>query len=104
MAKRNLYEELMEGVEAIKASKKGKITLKTHKISQPEPLKITSDVVRSVREELGISRAIFAYSLRVNLRTLENWEQGKAHPNSQAAALILMAQKYPDTLERLRAL
>jgi hypothetical protein len=32
------------------------------------------------------SRAVFARKLRINERTLEKWEQGRAKPNPQAAA------------------
>jgi len=39
--------------------------------------------------------------LRINVRTLEKWEQGRAKPNPQAAALVLLVRNYPDTLERL---
>jgi putative transcriptional regulator len=39
--------------------------------------------------------------LRINERTLEKWEQGWAKPNPQAAALVLLVRRYPDTLERL---
>lgn len=39
--------------------------------------------------------------LRVSPRTLEKWEQGETVPNSQAAALLLMVKKYPETLDRL---
>jgi putative transcriptional regulator len=38
----------------------------------------------------------------MNERTLENWEQGRAKPNSQAAVLLLLVRHFPDTLERLR--
>jgi len=38
--------------------------------------------------------------LRINERTLEKWEQGRAKPNPQAA-LVLLVRRYPDTLERL---
>ena len=48
--------------------------------------------------------AVFARRLRVSTRTLENWEQGRAQPNAQAAALILMVRKFPDTLEKLSEL
>ena len=48
-----------------------------------------------------MSRAVFALKLRVPVRTLEKWEQGKTVPNDQAVALILMVRKFPDTLERL---
>jgi len=47
---------------------------------------------------------VFARRLRVSTRTLENWEQGRARPNAQAAALILMVRKFPDTLEKLSEL
>ncbi len=39
--------------------------------------------------------------LRINVRTVEKWEQGRAKPNPQAAALVLLVRKYPDTRERL---
>jgi len=39
--------------------------------------------------------------LRINEKTLEKWEQGRAKPNPQAAALVLLVRRYPDTLERL---
>jgi len=51
-----------------------------------------------------MSRAVFALKLRVSLRTLEKWEHGETEPNDQAAALILMVRKSPDTLERLENL
>ncbi len=34
-------------------------------------------------------------------RTLENWEQGRARPNAQAALLITLVKKFPDMVERL---
>jgi putative transcriptional regulator len=36
--------------------------------------------------------------------TTTHWEQGKAKPNAQAAALIKLVEKYPDMVERLEAL
>jgi putative transcriptional regulator len=31
------------------------------------------------------------------VRTLENWEQGRAKPNAQAALLIRLVQRFLDT-------
>jgi putative transcriptional regulator len=53
---------------------------------------------------MHLSRAVFARYLRINERTLENWEQGRAKPNAQAAVLLSLVKKYPDTVERLAAL
>ncbi|WP_405240742.1 helix-turn-helix domain-containing protein [Lentisalinibacter orientalis] len=53
---------------------------------------------------MNVSRAVFARRLRVSTRTLKNWEQGRTRPNVQAAALILMVRKFPDTLDKLSGL
>jgi DNA-binding transcriptional regulator YiaG len=58
-------------------------------------------LIRDTREKLGLSRAVFARKLRINVRTLEKWEQGDARANAQAATLILLVRRFPDTLERL---
>jgi putative transcriptional regulator len=60
--------------------------------------------VRETRQRLGLSRSVFAFRLGVNLRRLERWEQGRSQPNEQAAALILLVRRYPDTLDRLASL
>ena len=101
MAKRNLFKELKLGLKEIKAHQKGKITLRTHTFEKTAPLKLDPKLIRNTRKKLNLSRAVFAMRLRVQLRTLEKWEQGKTIPNDQAIALILMTRKYPDTLNRL---
>ncbi len=101
MAKRKIFSELMEGVAAMKGHREGKITLLTYKV-EPAPLpKVDARLIRDTRKRLRCSRAVFARKLRINERTLEKWEQGRAKPNPQAAALVLLVRKYPDTLERL---
>ncbi len=104
MPKRNSFDELMEGVAAIKSRREGKITLRSYKF-EPKPLpKVDSRLIRETREKLHCSRAVFARKLRINERTLEKWEQGRGIPNRQAAALVLLVRRFPDTLERLEKL
>ena len=102
--KRNLFDELMDGVDAMRQQREGKITLRSHEFEDLPPLEVDADLIRDTRERMNVSRAVFARRLRVSMRTLENWEQGRARPNAQAAALILMVRKFPDTLEKLSAL
>jgi len=45
-----------------------------------------------------------SYRSSTNVRTLENWEQGRAKPNAQAALLISLVKRFPDTVERLAAI
>ena len=85
----------------MKAHREGKLTLLSYKID-PAPLPtVDSKLIRDTRKKLRCSRAVFARKLRINERTLEKWEQGRAKPNPQAAALVLLVRKYPDTLEGL---
>jgi len=101
MAKRDIFSELMEGVAAMKSHREGKLTLRSCKV-EPAPLpSVDSKLIRDTRKRLRCSRAVFARKLRINERTLEKWEQGRAKPNPQAAALVLLVRRYPDTLARL---
>jgi putative transcriptional regulator len=101
MAKRQILDELVEGVAAMKRHREGKLTLRTYKVESAPLPKVDSKLIRNTRKKLRCSRAVFARKLRINERTLEKWEQGRARPNRQAAALVLLVRKYPDTLERL---
>jgi len=99
--KRNLFDELNEGFDALAEQRQGKRTLRTHEVEiKPAPELAAAELV-ALRERLHLSRAVFARYLRTNPRTLENWEQGRAKPNAQAALLIRLVSSYPDTLERL---
>jgi len=104
MSKRSIFHQLLAGVAAMKSHRDSKITLRSCKLeSEPLP-EVDSKFIRETREKLHCSRAVFARKLRINERTLEKWEQGRAKPNPQAAALMLLVRKYPDTLARLEKL
>ncbi len=102
--KRNLFAELTEAIEDVNLYKKGKITLRQYEVREPAKLEVSADVIRDTREKLHLSRAVFAHELHISPRTLEKWEQGRGRPNDQAATLILLVRKYPDTIQRLKAL
>lgn len=104
MKKRNLFEELTQGIEEINQFRSGKITLKTYRVEKTPKVEVTPELIKDTRERLNLSRAVFAHELHVSPRTLEKWEQGRAKPNDQAATLILLVRKYPDTLARLKKL
>jgi len=100
-SKRELFAELSEGMDALVELRQGKRTLRTHAVEYKPAPTITPRELLRIRRELKISRALFAIYLRTNVRTLENWEQGRAKPNAQAALLIKLVKRYPDTVERL---
>jgi putative transcriptional regulator len=100
-SKRDLFAELSEGMTALAEARQGKRTLRTHAVAfKPAPEVSARELIR-VRQNLKLSRALFAAYLRTNVRTLENWEQGRARPNAQAALLINLVRRFPDTVDRL---
>jgi putative transcriptional regulator len=101
VARRDLFEELQEGMVALADNRRGKRTLRTHTAEfRPAP-EVTPQELTRVRKNLKLSRALFAVYLRTNVRTLENWEQGRVRPNAQAALLINLVKRFPDTVQRL---
>ena len=103
MTKRDIFSELIEGFDALKSEREGKLTLRQVKVqAHPVPVLAPQEVM-AVREQLHLSRAVFARYLRTNPRTLENWEQGRAKPNAQAALLTRMVAQFPDMVQRLEA-
>ena len=101
MTKRKIFDELMARTSAMKRHHQGKLTLRSYKVEPAPVLQIDSKLIRDTREMLNCSRAVFARKLRIKERTLEKWEQGRAKPNPQAAALLLLVRRYPDTFKRL---
>ena len=95
------FDELMEGVNVMKKHREGKLTLRSYKEEVTPLPAVDSKFIRETRKRMRCSRAVFARKLRINERTLEKWEQGRAKPNPQGAALVLLVRRYPDTLERL---
>lgn len=99
--KRDLFSELMEGFDALRDHRAGKRTLRTHVVRIVPAPRVSPRELARLRKDMNISRGLFAKYLRTNVRTLENWEQGRARPNAQAALLIRLVQRYPDTVRRL---
>lgn len=96
--KRDIFAELVEGFDALASERQ-------HQMPTLPPLReLTSGELLEIRQQLNMSRPVFAMYLRTNPRTLENWEQGRTKPNAQATTLIRLVQRYPETLEQLAAL
>lgn len=102
--KRTIASELIEGFDALADERQGKITLRTHQVHLNKLAPLTADEVIAVRQQLNLSRSVFAMYLRTNIRTLENWEQGRAKPNAQAVTLIRLVARFPKTVAQLAAL
>ena len=99
--KRDLFAEMKEGFGALADRRAGKRTLRTHVVRLKPAPRLTARELARIRNRMNLSRGLFAGYLRTNVRTLENWEQGRARPNAQAALLIRLVEWFPDTVQRL---
>ena len=104
MTKRDLFEELKDSLEDVKAFEQKKMTLKTTSITLKDRKVLSSNDIRTIRKKYHMSRAVFANFLHISTRTLEKWELGTSKPNQQATTLLALTDKYPDMFERLEAL
>lgn len=86
MTKRDIGQELLEGIQAIKAGQGRRVTV------QPP------GNVKEIRERMDLSQSAFVGVLGVSVRTLQEWEQGRRKPSGPAVSLLRVAQRHPEAL------
>ena len=83
MSKRNIGQEILDSIRAIKAGKGRKFT-----VNIPQDIK-------EIRGDLHLTQAAFAALLGVSERTLQDWEQGRRRPQGPALSLLKIASEHP---------
>lgn len=83
-SKRNIGQEILEGLRELKRGEVGRV------IDVPD--------VAAIREKAGLSQSRFAAMLGVSVRTLQDWEQGRRAPSGAARTLLLIADRNPRAL------
>jgi DNA-binding transcriptional regulator YiaG len=91
--KTELFEELVKSIKEA-----GEISQKRAKPSRV--FKVDAPDVKGIREKTGLSQAEFSKLIRVNLRTLQNWEQHRRTPTGPAAVLLAIVAKEPEMAVR----
>ena len=95
MTDRDIGAEILDGLKEIQEYKKGKLKLKTTRLSEPsEP--------KAIRLKLELSQSAFAGMIGVSLRTLQDWEQGRRQPQGPAIALLRIAEQHPNVFVDLK--
>jgi putative transcriptional regulator len=56
--------------------------------------------VKAIRRKLKLSQSQFASRFGFSLRTVQEWEQGRAIPDRPARILLRVIEKSPKTVER----
>ena len=95
MSERDIGQEILDGIEEIRAFKSGEGKLKTSILSEPSPAK-------EIRQKLQLSQSAFAGFMGVSIRTIQDWEQGRRRPQGPAKALLRIAEQCPEVFQELR--
>lgn len=56
--------------------------------------------VRNIRKRLKLTQEEFARHFGIRLRTLQEWEQGRAEPEGPAQVLLRIIDREPEAVER----
>jgi len=56
------------------------------------------NALTGLRKRLGLSQAEFAKQYRINLRTLQDWEQGRQKPEDIARVYLRVIERNPDAV------
>ena len=88
------FAELVSSVQDMGRHMRGE------KVAGTRVTKVREPNVRAIRRKSGLSQSQFAVLIGVNLRTLQNWEQGRTRP---ARALLRIVEKNPKAMLTLHA-
>ena len=94
MNKRDIGQEILDGIKEIKKFKSGETQLKIQEIKEPSPAKI-------IRTKLALTQSSFASLMGISVRTLQDWEQGRRTPQGPAKALLRIAENYPEVFTNI---
>ena len=56
--------------------------------------------VRRIRKKLNMTQTVFADYFGVNLRTIQDWEQGRRVPTGAAKNFLFVIDQEPDAVRR----
>lgn len=92
---RNIEQELLADLEAVKAHKRGEVDLRKRTFAKVSP-------PAEIRSRLKLSQHAFAGLMGVSVRTVQEWEQGRREPSGPATALLRIAEQEPEVFLRLQ--
>ena len=84
--------DLIAGAKQILAHVEGRKVLREYAVPVPVD-------VKSIRAKVGMSQAEFSEAFCLNRRTLQQWEQGKALPDSAVRAYLTVIERNPNAVK-----
>lgn len=94
---KTVADSIRRGLEEAVAFARGEADPSHYRVHVPD-----HPDVKAIRKRLGLTQADFAARFGFDVRSVENWEQGRRQPERPARAFLRVIEREPDAV--LRAL
>ena len=104
----SIGELMIRGAREAVAHKRGKLPrarvtrakVTVRRVDVVPPPEYGERDVQRVREDLGLSQAVFANLIGASASTVRAWERGARQPSDMARRLLELADRQPDVFEQ----
>lgn len=90
-----LYDDIKLGLEQAIEYEKGSLKAKKTTLSIMPLDTFTSSEIKQIRNNTGLTQAVFAQFMGVSIKTVETWEAGRNHPDGAACRLLSITKANP---------
>ncbi len=87
--------DVVEGLKEATAHVRGEVSLREYEYDVPGPVD-----VKAIRAKSGLSQSQFARRFGFSVRTLQDWELGRAKPPSAVRAYLMVIDRFPEAVEK----
>ncbi len=91
-------QELIQAAKEARAIARGEADPKTYRVHLPADIDS-----RRIRTRLKMTQAAFAKTYGLDVRTVQDWEQGRRVPTGPARALLTVIAREPEAARRALA-
>ena len=96
----SLFDELKTGLQEAIDFEKGSGSAKTTVYVVKPVQKYTNQDIKRIRNEAGMTQAVFASYMGVSVKTVEAWETGTNSPIGPARRLLAIMKSDPDFVSK----
>ena len=98
-----LFDDLKEGLQEAIDYEKGVGKAKTVTFMIEPVKKYSNEDIKKIRNNAGMTQAVFANYMGVSPKTVEAWELGRTHPTGPAYRLLdILAENKEDSLSFIK--
>lgn len=91
----SVFGDIKTGLEQAIDYEKGKLKAKTVTLTIKPVDSFTSEEIKKIRHDTGMTQVLFAKFVGVSVKTVEAWEAGRNHPDGAACRILAMTQNDP---------